>query len=528
MIRNARTVALLGWVVAGLTGLVVAASGCRRAAAVAELVDSAGQVEREHVDAWGGAAAGARFEIGDAVRTGGGSWARLRVLPASGLRLGERALLRFRVGRTAGEAAVRFETGVAEVEGSTPVLLDTNAGLARAEPGTRLRIRSSSDSTWLEVVVGRAALVTSSGQMDLSEGDGVRVVVGRAEVERYQMDVGAASLEPDVAPPDDPAGKAAPSAPVAAAGPPVGTAPAAAAPAASDAPAPRAARAGSMPRGSPEPEQEGDLDVPAGESATVHVPRLPVTVRIDASRLRCAAGTLVELSGPDGKFDRRGRRARGEAGAALAMGPGAYRYRVNCEGDPAAAPPSARLVITRDVGTAPVARLPPLNDVEADGRKYTIIYQARAPSLRVSWPGASPRGTAQLHVTTGSRTRTRAAVGGQATIPSGALADGPHQLWFSAGSSQSPRTQVTIQFQNAAVTAQIQSPAPGVRWGEGALPVAGVAVEGSHVSAEGQTIALDSAGRFAAQVRPRSGRPLVVRIQHPRGGVHYYLRHSAR
>ena len=57
--------------------------------------------------------------------------------------------------------------------------------------------------------------------------------------------------------------------------------------------------------------------------------------------------------------------------------------------------------------------------------------------------------------------------------------------------------------------------------------VDGVTIDGAKVSAGGQNVPVDERGRFKATVAPRAGDDaVVVRLEHPRTGVHYYVRQA--
>jgi hypothetical protein len=55
-----------------------------------------------------------------------------------------------------------------------------------------------------------------------------------------------------------------------------------------------------------------------------------------------------------------------------------------------------------------------------------------------------------------------------------------------------------------------------------------VTVEGAKVSLSGQPLAVDGHGRFRGEAAPVAGDDAVaVRLEHPRTGVHYYIRRRA-
>jgi hypothetical protein len=75
----------------------------------------------------------------------------------------------------------------------------------------------------------------------------------------------------------------------------------------------------------------------------------------------------------------------------------------------------------------------------------------------------------------------------------------------------------------------VQAPRDGARLLDPDVEVAGVALEGSQVTVGGQRLAVDPQGRFRGRApRPVSGvRAIAVRLEHPRSGVHYYVRRVA-
>ena len=157
-------------------------------------------VERADGEAWQGAAVGDRFAIGGAVRTGGGAGARLRLEAGAVIRMGENALLRFQRGNLPGASAaeIRVERGAAEIEpgGGSELALVTAAGRTRVERGAHVRVRAQEDGVVLEVLVGRAVLLKPDGELAVEAGFGVRLRIGGALIEKIDLKVGAAILEP--------------------------------------------------------------------------------------------------------------------------------------------------------------------------------------------------------------------------------------------------------------------------------------------------------------------------------------------
>jgi hypothetical protein len=59
------------------------------------------------------------------------------------------------------------------------------------------------------------------------------------------------------------------------------------------------------------------------------------------------------------------------------------------------------------------------------------------------------------------------------------------------------------------------------------VSVDGVTIDGAKVSAGGRSLSIDGRGRFSATVAPLSGDDaVIVRLEHPRTGIHYYVRQA--
>ena len=115
--------------------------------------------------------------------------------------------------------------------------------------------------------------------------------------------------------------------------------------------------------------------------------------------------------------------------------------------------------------------------------------------------------------------------GSRYDLPSGALPEGKHTWWYAADDGkQSPRTTVTIRFDNAAPAAQFFRVKPAGLPG-GTIAVDGIAMEDTRVTADGKPVTVDDHGRFHAVLAPLAGDTAVaVRLDPPRGGAHYYIR----
>ena len=264
------------------------------------------------------------------------------------------------------------------------------------------------------------------------------------------------------------------------------------------------------------------LVVPPGERFTVRIARPPVAVGFRVGT-KCEEVATVELM--------RGRRvtarAHGRDVVGLLVPAGSYRYRVRCGDGRTVA--EARLRVVRDAGRAPLPRTPPSTLVDADGRRYVVLYQNLLPELLVRWKDAPESGRYVLHVERqgGGTARTFPAQRPRVTLPSGTLREGRYTVWFEADGRRSARTPVRIGFDNAATVASLRAPKDGAfAPGEDVL-VQGVALSGWQVSVGGQEIPLDEQARFEARVSvPPERLGLAIRMAHPSRGVQYYVRRA--
>src|SRR5262249_641796 len=144
----------------------------------------------------------------------------------------------------------------------------------------------------------------------------------------------------------------------------------------------------------------------------------------------------------------------GEGAVIFKLRAGTQRYRVRCADDPPTQQPraSGALALKRDAGTGPLPPRAPADTIDADGRLYTVLFQTRPPRLTLLWPDAPPKATElQLHIESAGGTRVMRVAKPRFEAPSGLLAEGKHTWWYSvAGGKESPRTTVTIRFDNAA------------------------------------------------------------------------------
>ena len=297
-------------------------------AAVASLLEARGLVERPNGEAWRSTGAGDRFGIGDAIRTGGGSSARLRMDGGAVIALGENGRLRFLRGNLPGTGAseVQVEQGAAEIEqnAGTGLAVVTAAGRTRIEGGAHVRVRAHDEDVMLEVLLGRAVLIGPEGDLAVEAGHGVRLRIGGALIEKIDLKVGRAVVEP-LPPTRAAAGRRAGA----------GRAPPQPAPAEPDGVA--------VPTRPTRSEPEGvDVTIPAGESAVLHDAKSSLRVRLRFDHLCPGEGTVET-----GISETRARAAlrlwaRSRSGCARASNPTACAARATLTGVSRAPPGCSR------------------------------------------------------------------------------------------------------------------------------------------------------------------------------------------
>ncbi len=259
--------------------------------------------------------------------------------------------------------------------------------------------------------------------------------------------------------------------------------------------------------------------------ATLHVVKTPANARINF-REHCERG-VVEIA--KGRSFRRARSREGDGEAIVQLATGSNRYRIRCySGDTLVKKPvaSGRLLVRRDSGSRPLPKTAPSNTIDADGRKYTVLFQNRMPALTFRWQNAPTSTGYVLHVQPkegrGKNREVRSSAP-KKSFPSGAFAEGAYNYWFSSGGKESKHSQLVISFDNAAATGYLSSPKANASLSGATVRVAGAAVEGWTVSVAGQELRLDKQYRFDQNV-PVGPDGIAVRFSHSKYGVHYYLR----
>jgi hypothetical protein len=392
----------------GFAALVALAACAGRGddATVAVLVVAHANVEASHGEGgtWRPAAPGARFRIGDAIRTGAGASAKLELAGGGTVDLGANSLLRIE-----DRVAYRLAVGLAELEaGDEARELVTSEGRTRVEQRGTVRSESGAGQLRLTVVVGTARFATD-------QDPGARPALRAGEVlvaERGHVSVAAAgAVDAGVAPAAD-----------AAAAPALATA-----------------------------------SLVAGESPEVLESHPPARLAIVVDG-RCAGEAIVEmqLAGRAGRLQARGRRR-----VIVELPAGRHAYEVRCAGADAVAahgtitvraPGEKRLPAAGAVAAAPTdSPAPAAHDtLDADGRRYRIVHGDLPPALTFTWAQALPAPSYRLHIEPqagGAALELRTARPRRSLRP-GELGVGSYRFWFETdGGRRSPRTSFTLAHQ---------------------------------------------------------------------------------
>lgn len=465
--------------VAALMGGSWTAGGCESCGhddQLAELTAQQGvQVDRDTartVGSWHKALLGDRFHMGDGLRTGEASTAELALTPSGQAHVEPHTVLRFLPSAPSSlTPQVALEQGVVEIMAEHMDLeIHTPRAVARLTRGSKLKLTAHDGNERFDLLVGRVSVG--------HEGEIEQLQIAKA------LELGSA-LAPAV--PSAPDGgvelvsdaATAPVIPVAAHG----------------------AVAGGGAR----------ADVALSlEPATLHVAELPVEVHL--TQPPCSERAHVQLLG----------KTRSEHGFVLNLPAGRHKLRVMCGNEVVR---EAQLSVKRDAGKVDLPRRAQNVRVEADGRRYTVLYQNLLPTVTFVWPGTHDGQQFTLLLRRGKREQSFATKRPEHAVSGGVLGEGDHKFWFrdGAGRSSKPGT-LRLSFDDAARSAFLLSPAEGSPV-TNPVVVEGTALLRSQVTAEGQKLTLDDKGRFRSEVVLGAGRHSVaVRVEHPESGVHYYVR----
>jgi hypothetical protein len=261
-----------------------------------------------------------------------------------------------------------------------------------------------------------------------------------------------------------------------------------------------------------------NMSVPVGESFVLHAPELPVSAAFDVGA-RCPGEAEIELPGA-------GQKTRGAGRVNVLLSARSRGYNVRCvneRGTLGRVIARGTLRVLLDAGTRKLPPTPPTSLADADGRTYTVYYSNQAPAVRIRWP--NPPSAASYTLSVDRKEETVSSP--EYVFPSGALRDGVHEVSFRAGTRGSRTTFIDVRFDNNAPTASVEAPPNRSFTAGAAVQVAGVSLPAWKVSLEGGSVEREADGRFKGSIVPGPQHPdVVVRLSHPRLGVHYYLRRA--
>lgn len=476
-----------------LTCLLAVLPGCGRGCSgqpVAVLTTVQGTVERDTLAAleqWEAAPVDAGISLGEAVRTGANGRAQLRLNGGGGLRMGADALVRFG-GRPDETPTIELGGGEIEVDAVEALDIITESGAVRVEQGGRVRATHGEGGTQLEVLFGLAQLEDGT---ELAVGDSY--VAPSAPNEPARVVRAASRRAPAAAPAADPGEQGD-------AGTGEGDT--------NDGTLVAIAEGPRMASVSPV-----EFTVSGGAGGVVHHPSPPTVVGI---RTGCDDGE-VRVAGSAGTVTYTG---GGTVGVRLARG--RHQYQVFCQGRPTS---EGRFNVTNDSGRQRLNTASQRHGVDADGRRYTFLYEGALPTLALRWPNA-PAAEQYAVRLTGTRGRSRiTSTSATATLPRSALREGEITFQFEGGGRTSPVTRVTLRYDTATPTAYVASPADGSFGAGASVSVSGTAQPGSTVAVGGQELPVDGRGAFSGTASADSG-GLAVRITTSSQGVHYFVRRA--
>lgn len=278
-------------------------------------------------------------------------------------------------------------------------------------------------------------------------------------------------------------------------------------------------RAGSVDEAQPVPPKRAHFFMGVGDSVTVHDARSPTHIGFRFGD-KCPNGGVVTVKHGAREY----MTSAGQSAANVAMPPGRNRYEIKCANGAEVA--SGTVTVMRDSGRTALPRSAPPTLVDTDGRNYRVLYQNLLPEVTVRWRNA-PAGPYQLTVTTNGKTETFKSSAASYKFDSGALREGEHRLVFSAAERKSKPTSLFIRFDNAAPKARISAPSNGSFAAGQTVQVSGVALKGWKASVAGKELSMDGQARFTGEVQvPADQDGIVVRLDQPGRGAHYYLRRA--
>ena len=457
------------WLACVLAWLAVASCDACGDDGVAELRAIVGPVQRDFAASegtWRSAPAGSMFNVGDGLRTGQGARAELQLVPDGRLRVEADTVVRFSDVAPSAEGGARqgtfdVETGSIELEsGATELLVEAAAGVARVSKNSRVRVRrSGANDVGVEVAVGRAQVEHGNDIISAGSGETLALAVGRIEVER-----------PGAEPPpprhrSEPQVEAPP-------------------------------QAGPLEGGGEQSLDSFELELPAGETATVHDPRPPIAIGLLSSPAIKASSSSYATFGAAAAAS--GRRPAhllpGSPPVPTATASVAWATAGSTRGN-------GLLRVVRDAGGRSLPRTAPKISLDADGRRYNIRYQNLLPELRLRWPRAPEAASYQLELIAvdGAAIREQDSKP-EIRLRSGRVREGEYRFSLSAGSARSPETTLRVTFDDTARTAQLTEPKDLVFAPGSSVRVAGAALASSTVRVGNVPLPLGGDGRFAQSV----------------------------
>lgn len=268
-----------------------------------------------------------------------------------------------------------------------------------------------------------------------------------------------------------------------------------------------------------------DFQLSVGETVTIHDPKGAAAVQFSFGG-KCSEGGVIEMD-HDARF-RTAKVSGGKDQANLSIGAGSWAYRLRCttaSGDSAAVG-SGRIALVRDAGTRTLLK-PVTNDIDTDGRNYSLGYQSSIPNFAVRIKGEG--GPFVLHMATGGAEETFPGPGPKITVPGEKLKEGTYSYWIDRNGVKDPKVStLKIYFDNTAPQVYIQSPQYGKPWGDADIEVRGAVLPGWQAAVEGVAIPMDKQLRFIAKVAKPPGQALAIKLSHPKRGTHYYLRRGGK
>jgi hypothetical protein len=486
--------------------VMVLFAGCSREPYIAELIEHRSSVQRDEaktLNQWREAERGARFVMGDGLRTGSDGQATLKLPQDGRLLVKSDTIVRFLQNVDGADPAPELDVQQGELtieSGKRRLGVRTARGIVTVNQDSTVRVRAGDDTTHFDVDVGRVEYMVNGARQITEAG------------KSFDLDVLQVSVEEQAARAQAPNAKAPPLTAVAETSPQLA--------------------AKNLPRAVEnyvfqESPASALVRIAAGETATLHDPAPPSDVGLTFTG--CQEQLALEVE-HDGKLTRY--RGRDEVRASLPRGN--HRYRVRClqEGRPlGSVVRSGQIKVLADAATRPLPNRPVTITADADGRRYTVSYQNLLPIITLRWPYAPRTKTYHLVVQPAqgqqfSEDSPQATV----TLQPGRLGEGVHRFWFeTADRKRSATGSLQVSFDYTARTAYLTNPREGEALRDNSVRFAGGSLLGSQVHVQGSPMKLDKHGRFGTNVRiPAEQSGAVVRVQHPSTGIHYYVRHLTR